>query len=498
MFTLPDYLHGAYGMTEISGTKLAAQSQNAFVLVGTAPVNTVVGGSANVNKPIAVTNFAEAKKYFGYSENWADFTLCEAMYVFFTLNGVGPLVLINVLDPARHKSDQTTTTSLTPVSGRISIAAAGNIILESLKLTTTGENAAEKVLGVDYAATYNPDRAVLLITEMTTGALGTAALTVTYDTVDPSKVTIDDVIGATDDEGKNTGLYAIRNVYQQTGFVPSYLLAPGFSQIPDVHNAMYSVSSKVNKHWDVYMMVDLPLVDENDIALTMGSAAAWKTTNGYTHENETTYFPMVSGTDGRKYHISTLAAANFQSLLVQNDGIPYKTASNTECAVIENLYMGEDNLGRYWDDDMVNEKLNKNGIASATYLGGRWAIWGCHSADYDQQNATDINISETNRMMLYYLSNDFQHRRARSADQPMTRNDIASIVAEEQARLDALIKTGALTYGTVQLDYEATELSDLVKGDYTFAFSVTTTPIAKSMTAIVSWTDEGFLTYFAN
>ena len=35
-----------------------------------------------------------------------------------------------------------------------------------------------------------------------------------------------------------------------------------------------------------------------------------------------------------------------------------------------------------------------------------------------------------------------------------------------------------------------------MRGDWTFAFEVTTTPLAKSLTALVNWTDEGFITYF--
>jgi len=38
--------------------------------------------------------------------------------------------------------------------------------------------------------------------------------------------------------------------------------------------------------------------------------------------------------------------------------------------------------------------------------------------------------------------------------------------------------------------------SDMMRGDWTFAFEVTTTPLAKSLTALVNWTDEGFITYF--
>ena len=259
---------------------------------------------------------------------------------------------------------------------------------------------------------------------------------------------------------------------------------------------MQKAGSKVNGHWDVYMLCDIPIVDDGGEAVTLEGASAWKKKNGYACVNETVYFPLARGTDGKTYHLSTLAAANLQKLLIENDGIPYKTASNTACPIIANLYLGESAKGRVYDDRMINEALCKNGIASAAFTGGRWAIWGSHSADYDQSEEDDVNISETNRMMLYYISNDFQQRRTRNVDQPMTKNDIESSVAEEKARLDALVKIGALTYGTVTLSATEDRNSDMMRGDWTFAFEVTTTPLAKSLTALVNWTDEGFITYF--
>jgi hypothetical protein len=258
---------------------------------------------------------------------------------------------------------------------------------------------------------------------------------------------------------------------------------------------MYQNSVKVNDHWDVYMFVDLPITNK-DTAITLDTAKTFKNANGYTHENETVFFPIIQGIDGNKYHLSVLAAANFQELLLEADGIPYRSASNTECSLIENLYLGEEYKGRIFDDSIINEKLNKNGIASAAYVGGRWAIWGAHSADYSQDNNTQINVAETNRMMLYYISNDFQHRRTPDVDQPLTPNDIKTIVAEEQTRIDALLNIGALTYGEVYLNADAQAKSDILNGDYSFTFNITTTPLAKSLTAVVNWTDDGFATYF--
>lgn len=488
---MAEYKHGAYGQINAIGSRESDESLSAIVYVGTAPVHQLQladGEAYPVNVPVVVNNIAEARKLFGYSDNWASYTLCEAMHHHFETKGVGPLVLINVFDPTTHKSAEETTISKTPSGGKVVIPAAEGIILDTI--TITG-----KTKGTDYAVAYDINKKTVTITELTAGGLGTSALSIKYYEAAPSAVTGTTVIGTTDGMGDTTGLYAIAKVYQMTGYIPSFLACPGFSSDPAVHSAMKAVSQKINGHWDAYIFADLPLT-YNNTAVTLATAKTVKDTAGYTAENETVYFPMAEGADGHKYHLSVLAAANFQELTIDQDGIPYRSASNTPCPVIQNLYLGAAAGNKVYDDAIINEYLNKNGIASAAYVGGRWAIWGAHSADYDQSNGDSVNVSETSRMMLYYLSNDFQDRRNRDIDQPLTPNDIQSIVSEEQARLDALLSIGALIYGTVELDASADARSDVLMGDYTFAFDVTTTPLAKSLTAVVSWTDEGFVTYF--
>ncbi|MBQ8708517.1 MAG: hypothetical protein IJ523_10560 [Succinivibrionaceae bacterium] len=490
---MANYLHGAYGQQQAVGSRIATESQQAIVLVGTAPVNTIAGGAANVNVPVLVNDISEARRAFGYSDAWEKYTLCEAMHVFLELNGVGPLVMINVLDPATHKKAQKGSKSLTPANGRVTITNAGDIVLDSV-VVKSGETT--KTKDTDYTISYNYLKKTIVIAELTSGALGTTALTITYDEIDASAVTSAAVIGATDGNGLNTGLYAIKNVYQLTGMIPSYLMAPGWSEIPAVHAVMAQVSIKINNHWDAWMFTDLPITD-NGTALTLDTAATWKNANNYNKNNETVSFPMFVGTDGKYYHASVIRAANFLDLLAENDGIPYHTASNTDASIIANLWLGASSAGRVYDDTLINEKLVKNGICSAAFVGGRWAIWGAHAASYDQENGDTINVSETNVMMLYYISNDFQHRRVRDVDKPLSANDIQAIVAEEQTRLDALVKIGALTYANAFLNTDAIARSDMYNGDYMFTFDVTTTPLAKSLTALVNWVDDGFATYFA-
>jgi hypothetical protein len=486
---MADYIHGAYGIQNTAGSKVSQQSPMAFVVIGTAPVHQIAGGGSNVNIPKLVQNISEARSLFGYSDDWASYTLCEAMHVFFEQKAVGPLVLINVMNPATHKQAEAVTASLTPSGGQIVIANGENVILDTVTIGT-------KTKGTDYEIAYNFAKKAVVATELSAGALGSAALSVSYSVADPSAVTTTNVIGASDGEGENTGVYAVRNVYTLTGYVPSLLLAPGFSGVPAVHAAMYANSQKIAAHWDAMIYADLPLTD-GATALTLSTAYSWANTNGYNKPNEKRFFPMVLGTDAKKYHLSVLAAANLLALIRENDGIPYHSSSNTAAPIIQNLYLGEDALNRVYDDEVVNQKLNKYGITSAAYVSGQWVIWGAHTADYNPDSADEINVAETNIMMLYWLTNDFQRRRSPLVDRPMTQNDLESVVAEEQARLDALVKIGALTFGEAQLSATAISESDVFSGDYQIVFNVTTTPLAKSITAIVNWVKTGLEIYFA-
>lgn len=484
---MADYLHGAYGVIHAEGERAVDGAGSAFVYVGTAPVHQVHGGAENVNKPLLIHDMAEFKQKLGWSWSWGSYTLCEAAYAHFSLNGVGPLVMINVFDPATMKSSEEVSASLTPSNNRIVIAAAEAIILDTI--TITG-----KTLNTDYTSEYNSAKKQIVIQGITN--LGTAALTVKYYTATPSSVSGVIAAGATDGLGTNTGVYCVQDVYQETGMIPAFLAAPGFSAQVEVHAAMIANSHKINGHWDAYMFVDLPLI-ASSTALTITTVATWKEANGYNQENETVYWPMAKGKNKQNYHLSVLAAANFQSLLAEQNDIPYRSASNTPAEQIAYLYLNGGAQANF-SEQVVNEHLNKKGIASAAFVGGRWAIWGAHSAAYSETNADTVNVAETNRMMLYYVSNDFQSRRGFDVDLPLTLNDLESIASEEQARLDALIGIGALIYGTVTFNATAVSLTDVMSGDYVFEFNVTTTPLAKSLTAYVNWTDEGFVTWFAS
>lgn len=496
MAEYPNFKHGTRGEIHADGFSVSDRNKSkmAIVYIGTAPVGQVAGGGNNVNKPILCYNMTDAKKKLGYSDDWAKYTLCEAMKVHFENIGVGPLVFINVLNPTTHRAVSATTVTLTPDNGRVIVASAEDAIIDTVSITV---DETVKTLGTDYTLEYDFTRKAIVISEVTSGSLGTDALTITYNKMDATAVAASDVIGSTDTYGLNTGCYAVKSVYNATGYIPAYLVAPGFSSVPAIHNAMWLNSQEISKHWNAWMFVDMPIVDGSNNAITLANAPTWKNANNYNRDNESVFFPLAKGLDGKIYHLSVLNAANFQKLMIENDGIPFMTGSNTEVSIMQDLYFGESVTGRVYDDEIINRCLNANGINSAAYVSGRWVIWGMFAGSYDQTNATQINVFDTCLMMLYYLTNDFQHRRNVDIDKPMPINTLKSIVAEEQTRVDALLAIGALTYGRVVLDASAEARSDIYKGDFRILFNVTNTPLAKSLTAVANWTDEGFQVYFA-
>ena len=97
------FRHGVYKSEVPTSITAPAQGESGLpVIVGTAPVHTA--DPSCVNKPVLCYTYEEAVETFGYSDDWANYTLCEFMYSQFVLFGESPCVLINVYDPSKHSS----------------------------------------------------------------------------------------------------------------------------------------------------------------------------------------------------------------------------------------------------------------------------------------------------------------------------------------------------------------------------------------------------------
>ena len=484
------YKHGAHG--EITSSKVTAAKQSDVVAayIGTAPVNLVRGYADKdlINTPIKVANLSDAQAKLGYSANWESFTLCEAFAQHFdnSVGNVGPIYVVNVLDPAAHKATEKTTQSLTFTNQRAEFESA-TIILDTFAI-------ADKVEGTDYTLEYNFAKGTVIV-RMLAGTDET--LQCSFDTVDASKVTEDAIIGQTTDVGEYTGLHALKLIYQYHNAVLNLLAAPGWSDKPAVYKAMVAIVQKLNGHWDGFVNADIPLKDAEGNAInTIAKAIAWKTANGYTSERSKVYWPQVKDGSGRVYHLSTAGQATMLRVDLSHDSVPFETPSNKEImATVQ--YFGAESTSKGFDQETAN-KLNENGITTACFWGGQWKVWGPHTAAFTHGGDMDARaIFDVNVRVLLHITNGFQQRHGVRIDKPLSPQDKETILNIERANLDTLSGIGALVgESTVDFVESSNPVSDMMNGEFVWDAYATPTPPFKYGGIRVGYTDEGFAAFF--
>ena len=334
-----EYLYGAYGHIGETVAQSAVQAGTTPVYIGTAPVNLVRGfGKAGViNAPIKITSLVDAQKKLGYAADWGTFTLCEVMYAHFnnTLGNIGPIYVINVLDPSegKHRKEEATTKTLAFTGGRAEFASS-TVILDTL--TIAKATSGNYVEGSDYAVDYNFTKGTVIITSLKDDAQLTGNLTATFYEVDDS-VEDSDIIGGVTSSGEYSGLSAIALLYPEQFAVCNLIAAPGWSHSPAVYNAMLTASQKINGHWDAFVVADLPLVDSTAQAVdTITKAIAWKKANAFTGERSKVYWPQAVDNLGNVFHLSTLAVVELMRADFSHNSVPMETCGNkamrTRCA----------------------------------------------------------------------------------------------------------------------------------------------------------------------
>lgn len=237
--------HGTYVREEATTVTVSKTGKSSVqVVVGCAPINMVANPELKVNVPILANSAAEAMKELGYVNDVKNFTLCQTMYLSANAFAVGPVVYINVLDPAKHKS--TIETKTVQVNDKQAEIPEVGVIASSLSVKGTGDSAG--VLNTDYTVSFDANNGHAIITLIDGGALAEATtLTLTGDKLDPKKVNDEDIIGAVDSAtGKETGIQAIRQVFPKLGIVPGLLLAPGYSQSAAVGGALSAKAAQLN------------------------------------------------------------------------------------------------------------------------------------------------------------------------------------------------------------------------------------------------------------
>lgn len=449
--------HGIFIHEE--GTALSAPITSGCsiqVVIGTAPVNMVADPSAVVNKPILANSAQEAMAALGYSTDFAAYTLCQTMYATANIYQVAPVVYINVLDPKKHKKALTEATY--QVNQMQAVVNKPGVLLDGLTVKGgTGSSALTK--GTDYTAEFDNTTGYLIITLLESGAgKSETSLKVSGNVLDPSMVTKTEIIGAYDSStGAETGAQLIRRIYPSLGVIPGLILAPGWSQIPEVGIALAAKAANINGVFKAMALLDL----DTTKATKYTDCKKVKEDSGYTSAHCMVLWPYdkVGELILAK---SAVVAAMMAYQDTENDDVPNLSPSNKLLGVTGQCLA--DGTEVCVDQDQAST-INTYGVVTATNVNG-WRCWGNYTGAFPGSNdAKDIWIPV--RRMFDWQGNTFIQTYFDKVDDPMNQVLIESIVDSENIRC-AAYAPDKWAGASIEYRKEDNPTTDILAGKMTF------------------------------
>ena len=395
------------------------------VIFGTAPINLAADPKNATNKLFLCNTFAEAQAAVGYSDDYKNYTLCQAMDAFFKAFGVGPIIICNVLDPATHKIVYDETVDL--VDGQ-AVSTKTGVMLTDLVVKSNTETLE---LNKDYTVAFNESGFVVV----TVVKEGVTAVTLSGSQIDASKVTAESVIGSYDaSTGKETGTELVRQVYPIFGLIPGFLLAPGWSHIPSVGLALAEKCTDINGMFKCECIVDIDCTSTG--ATKYNDVADKKADSGFLSEHTIVLWPMVKYA-GKIMAYSAIYAAMAVYTDYNNDNVPNLSPSNHALRISATVLADgtEVNL----DINQANE-LNAAGVVTAINTNG-FKAWGNNTAAYP--GVTDPKDRWIScRRFFSWWGNNFITTYMEKVDNPANFRLIESIVDSENVRGNSLVSQG--------------------------------------------------------
>lgn len=451
------------------------------VIVGTAPLHLASDEEAlqNVNKPQLIYNYNEAVSLFGFSRDWEKYTLCEFIYSQFALFAMSPCVLINVLDPSKHK-ETVSPKEYTIADGEVNLGQ--DVILSN---GVTFETTAAYTAGVDYSLGYD-DEGNAILSVISGGKLANASkVKVGFTRLKPEMITSGDIIGGVNaTTGDKTGFELVNSVFPKFRIVPGLLGSPKWSEKPEVAAVMRSKAENINGMFTCMSVVDIPSDSEGADRYT--EAPEWKNQNNYVGAHEIACWPKVKLGDD-VFHLSTQLIGLMNSTDSGNEDTPYETPSN------KNLQMNACIVASGKEVNLGMEEanyLNGQGIITALNWVGGWRAWGNRTAVYPAN--TDVkDMFIPCRRMFDWVGNEFILTMWQKIDSPITPRLIRTVLNSYNVRLNGLAARGYLLGGRIEFLTPENPTTDLLDGILRFHISMAVPTPAEQIVGIFEY-DPGY------
>ena len=470
--------HGVFVYEE--GTAITApitSGSGVQVVIGTAPVNMVDDPSAVVNKPILANSAKEAMEQLGYLPDFQNYTLCQSMYITNNLFQVGPVVYINVLDPATHKTAVAEASyAVNDMQAKVTVKGMlrANLVVKAGSTTL--------VAGTDFTTAFD-DEGNMIITLIAGGAGDSAtSLSVSGNKIDPSAVTAANVIGAYNSStGAETGMEVIRQVYPKLGVVPGLLLAPGYSQNSTVGIALAAKAANINGVFKAMAIVDLDTSTGHARKYT--DCLTEKNTAGFTSPFCYPVWPLYKVGE-YIFAASAVVAALMAYTDANNEDVPSVSPSNESLGITGTCLA--DGTEIVLDQDQ-GSTVNGYGVATAINMNG-FKQWGNYTGAYpSSSDPKDIWVPV--RRMFNWQGNNFILTYFQKVDDPMNKILIESVVDSENIRCAAYAPKH---WAGAVIEYLESDnpITDILAGKMTFRQRIAPYTPAQEIDNILSYDTE--------
>jgi hypothetical protein len=436
------------------------------VAVGAAPAF-MSSSPAPVNVPRVYYSYEEAVAEMGFSYDFEHYPLCEVMFDYFVLFNTGPVILINTLDSADSAMHGTPVVD-SPQTFLTDSITLGPDVPQSSVIVKDSAGTITYVVDTDYVLTYDRSGNVVItrISSAFGGTIGDAAnvqVLVSYTPVDPHLIDETYIIGGIDPvTGKNTGLEAVEDVFPAHSIVPGIILAPGWSQVPEVAAVIASKSDNINGCFRCTGYVDI----DSTAVIKAQDVNAWKNANNYVDHRLIDCWPRVA-IDSTYSWLSTEAAALTEWVDNANDNIPVESPSN------KNLKMNRTVAGPIGAPIDVffgkgsADALNGQGIVTAINWIGGWKLWGNNTSIYPSSSDPKDRWIPVRRM-TDWLGNTIVLTVYQFVDKPGNRRLIDSIIDSLNIFLNSLVSSGDSLGARVEFRQDENSDTNLLNGHYTF------------------------------
>ena len=423
------------------------------VVLGTAPVNLAENPYETANKPIKVANYEEAVKQLGYSEDWKSYTLCESMYASFKVFQVSPVVYINVLDAKKHFINVEEASY--PVSGHQVILNTTGILKDTVKISAVKEDVTVLMENKDFIMDFN-ESGYLVVTLLKAGkGYETADLKISYKMIAPDMVTEEDLIGFYHVEtGEETGMEVLRQIYPKFGIVPGMLLAPGWTENPNIGAALQSKCEGISGIFRTMCLLDL----DTQKARKYVDCLSVKNEMGYDEEHSIVLWPRVTK-DKRQFHYSSVYGAMMSYQTVLNGDVPYVYPSN-KLLNVDGAVLA-DGSEIYLDQAQAGE-LNGSGVVTAFHDNG-WKAFGNNTGCYPQ-NTDPKDRWIGCRRMFDFVANYFITVYRSKLDEGMNKRLVDDIINSFNIWGNSLMASGMCAGLYAEYRKEENTISDILAG----------------------------------